>query len=49
MCLCVYLHVPLVLCADDMPMINLWPDLYAAAAVIDGEGAGWWGCCQSMI
>lgn len=38
--LCVYLHVPSVLCADDMPMINLWPDLYAAAAVIDGEGAG---------
>lgn len=37
---CVCMHVVLLLCSDDMPMINLWPHLYAAARDIDGEGAG---------
>lgn len=36
-CECVCLLSYVSLCADDMPMINLWPHLYATAREIDGR------------
>lgn len=39
-CVCVSMLCYVSPCADDMPMINLWPHLYATAREIDRREGG---------